>query len=81
MPTPAVCASTEAGRGANEVMTASSRIRNTVASGMPVKGVLRMEIWKLAPNVHHGARGRHEVGLADVVPFFFPLDHAANEFG
>ena len=35
----------------------------------------------LAPDVHHRPRRRHEIRLADVVPFFFLLHHAADEIG
>jgi hypothetical protein len=31
--------------------------------------------------MHHRPRRRHEVGLADVVPFFFFCHHAADEIG
>lgn len=34
----------------------------------------------LASNVDHGSRRSHEIRLADVVAFFFSVDHIANKF-
>jgi len=34
----------------------------------------------LSPDMNHGARGRHEVWLPDVVPLFFLHHYATNEF-
>src|SRR5579863_2306642 len=35
---------------------------------------------RLSPDVHHGSRRRHKIGLADVVTLFFLGDDALNEF-
>ena len=35
---------------------------------------------KLAPDMHHGPRGGHEIWFADVVTLFFLRDDALNEF-
>src|SRR5579862_3504 len=36
--------------------------------------------YPLASDMHHGPRGGNKIGFADMMAFFFLLDHATNEF-